>query len=284
MRKLLITGGSGNLGRPLSALAARTWETTATYYCNPRIGGGTPVRLDMHDREAVIGLVEQISPDVIIHTAASDRSHDMTIINRLAARHICEAARRTGARLIAISTDMVFDGSHPPYDEYDPPAPLSPYGRVKAENERFLLASYERCLIVRTSLIYDFTPDNRQVSWMLDRIRAGETVPLFVDEIRQPIWAWNLAEILLELAAGDLKGILNAAGPRPLSRWDYGSALLRALGYDPEKVARPVYAAEIAPGRPRDCTLRLDRVRQACKTPLLSLSEAVELARQRKQL
>ncbi len=278
MKRLLITGASGDLGRPLSALAAQRWETTGTYFSRAHIGGGNAIRLDLRDRSAVLALVRKLRPAVIIHAAASDRSEDMVTTNLAAARHLAEAAQTVGCRLIALSTDMVFDGRNPPYREEDPPTPLSPYGEVKAANEQLFQTLGGDCLVVRTSLIYDLTPENRQVRWMQEAIASGQRVTLFTDEIRQPIWAWNLAEILLELAENEQRGLLNVAGPQAMSRWEYGCALLRALGYSPDEVAVAVRAADIAPQRPRDLTLCLDRARAILKTPLLPLDKALRLA------
>ena len=72
---------------------------------------------------------------------------------------------------------------------------------------------------------------------MQEKIDRGERVGLFVDEIRQPIWAWNLAESLLELTQADVTGMLNVAGPESLDRWHYGSALLSALGHEVAQTA-----------------------------------------------
>jgi dTDP-4-dehydrorhamnose reductase len=205
----------------------------------------------------------------------------MAATNQAAAQNILEAATSVGARLLAMSTDMVFDGTQAPYDEYAPPSPLSPYGLVKAQNEK-LFQTYARSLIVRTSLVYDFDSSNRQVTWMEDKIALGESVGLFVDEIRQPIWVWNLAEALLELVQSEVGGILNVAGPVPLDRWHYGSTLLSALGFDPAQVAVPVSAAEVAPGRPQNCTLKLDRALDVLTTPLLDMPSALAAYRRRK--
>lgn len=276
--KLLITGASGDLGRPLSVLAGQAWQTTSTYHSRPSIGGGTPARLNLRDRAATMTLVRDVQPDVIIHAAASDRSAEMAATNREAAQNIVAAARDVGARLLALSTDMVFDGTAAPYAEDAPPAPLSEYGRVKAENERLFLETYPNSLVVRTSLIYDFSPDNRQAGWLVETVQAGKKVPLFVDEIRNPVWSWNLAEALLELAQGTASGILHVAGPEPISRWVLGAALLEELGLDPAQAAEPVRAADLAPHRPRDLTLHLERARGFLRTPLLPLAVARERA------
>lgn len=278
MRRLLVTGGSGDLGRVVSTRAAATWETYTTYFTNPAIGGGQPAQVDLRDRTAVVRQFQEIGPDVIIHCAASDRSEDMEATNRSTATHVAEGAERVGARLIAISTDMIFDGRNPPYREDSRPTPLSSYGRVKAENEARVLETHSNSLIVRTSLIFDFNASNRQTSWMLSRITQGQPITLFVDEIRQPIWAWNLADVLLELAEHPALGILQVAGPKPVSRYDYGCMLLRALGYQPEGHVVKEAAASIMPDRPRDLTMDLSRAMAILSTPLLSLDEALESA------
>ncbi len=275
MRRLLVTGASGELGRWVSRLGAARWQTTGTFFSRADTGGGEALQLDLRDRDATTALITRVRPDVIIHAAASDRSTEMVATNALAAQNVAHAARETDARLIALSTDMIYDGRNPPYREDDPPTPLSDYGRVKADNEQWLLATAGSVLVVRTSLIYDLDPACRQISWMESAIREGRRVTLFIDEVRQPIWARNLAEALLELANGEATGLVNVAGPEPLSRWDYGCRLLRALGYDPARVAEAVRAEEVAPGRPRDLTLALDKARALLRMPLLSLDEVL---------
>jgi dTDP-4-dehydrorhamnose reductase len=276
--RLLITGASGNVGRSLSRLAADNWETTGTYFSSPATGGGRAVRLDIRERDAVLALVRDVRPGVIIHAATSDQTEAMAETNRIAAEHITEAAASAGARLIALSTDLVFDGTSPPYGEADPPTPVNLYGRVKAQNETTFLA-YPRSLIVRTSLVYDFDRENRQVSWMLDAVERGEPVRLFVDEFRNAIWVWNLAEALLEAAAHDATGILHIAGPEAITRLKLGQVLLREMGFNPTEIVTPVRAAEVAPHRPQRPLLRIDKARQILKTPLLSLDEAVRRAK-----
>ena len=272
MARIIIIGASGDLGRPLSKLAAEQgWETVGTYLSHPEIGGGQPMPLDICDEAAIKTLFRRFFPDVVIHSAVSERSPDMGRVIPRGAHIVAEAARSVGARLISLSTDMIFDGRNPPYDEDSSPAPLGDYGEAKVQAEHLTLMAYPAALIVRTSLIYELDPRNRQVSWMLDAIAEGRPVTLFEDEVRQPIWGPNLAEALLELAMLDVRGILNVAGASPISRLDYGSALLAALGYAPKRVAVSVRAAEVAPNRPRNCTMRLDRVCALLSTPLLSV-------------
>lgn len=273
-RPLFITGASGDVGRVLSALAARRMPVVGTFHRNPTIGGGRPIRLDLRDAAATLDVMREVRPRAIVHCATSDRSDDMIRTIREAARNIVDAARAVGARLVALSTDMVFDGTAAPYGEEAPPAPVSEYGQVKAENDALFLSALDDCLVVRTSLIYDFTPENWQCGWMLRRITAEEKVGLFVDEMRSAVCVKTLAGALLELVDKPTTGLLNVAGPEPISRWALGSTLLEALGYDPEIVATPVQAATVVPSRPRDLTLLVSRATALLDTPLLSLHEA----------
>ncbi len=282
--RLFITGASGDLGRPLSQLAADRHTVCATYLERAHVGGGFPVQLDLRNRDDVRRAVSAWNPAVIIHAAISDRSPGMDTAALTAAQNLSDAAAAVGCRIIFLSTDMIFDGSGGPYHEDSRPAPRSDYGRVKLACEQHLLSNLPACLVVRTSLIYDFHPSNRQVGWMLDRLASGGRIPLFVDEVRHPIWSWNLAEALLELCHLPVTGILHVAGPEPLSRFKYGCALLWALGYDPAQVVEPVYAADRAPDRPRDLRQDLSRAQTLLATPLLSLPAALARAKAQQRM
>ena len=275
MTKLLITGASGELGRILSILAIRQHHVIGTYLSNSTIGAGLPLQLDLRDRDATLQTVESHKPDVIIHTACSDRSNDMERTIVLAGAHIAEAASCNNARLIVLSTDMVFDGENPPYREDSPPAPLSPYGRAKSEMEQSIREITPGGLIVRTSLIYEFSMRSRQVSWMRDALKAGNTLTLFVDEIRQPVWGPNLAAAILELAHNDLSGILNVAGPNAMSRSAYGRMLFEVMNLGPSTLVREVTSNQVSPNRPRDLSLDLTNARTMLSTRLLSIHEAL---------
>jgi len=275
VKRILITGASGDLGRPLSALAAAYgWDVSACYLTNPKIGGGLPYQLDLTNGERILHLIKQFRPNIVIHTAISDRNYSGFI--PVTAENLVRACRKFGARLIAISTDMVFDGKNPPYTETSAPTPISEYGRAKAQSEELLLSGYQDSLVVRTSLLYDFESNNRQLKWMLDRIKLGEKLQLYTDEIRSPINTWNLAECLLELADTSQSGILNVAGPAPVSRYDYGCQLLTGVGIDPRNCVEAVLAAEIAPERPRNLSLDVTQAQSLLKTPLLTVTDALQ--------
>lgn len=274
-RRLIITGGSGTLGGPLTVRATEAgWTVAATYFIHPeRVRAGEPFRLDLRDSAALRALVAEFRPDAIIHTALSERSGDgYADAIRLAGRNIAQVAANSSVRLIALSTDRVFDGTQPIYTEDSPPTPLGDYGTAKRDAERDILAICPAALVVRTSLIYDFDPGNPQVAWMLRALDRGEPLRLFTDQMRCPVWAWNLADALLELAETDAAGLLHVVGPERISRYDLGVALLSALGYDPEKHVIPTPAPDTDP---KVLNLSINRARDLlARTRLLTVDEA----------
>ena len=284
MTRLLITGGSGYLGAHLrQAAAALGWDVYGTYFSRPfTAGAGEAVPLDLNQPEAAAALVAHLRPDAIIHTACSNRDSANIAAIAPAARRLARAARAHGARLVHLSTDMVFDGEHAPYDDEAPPAPLGAYGRAKAAAEATVAALCPSAAIVRPSLIWSLEPLDRQTTWLVDGMRRGERVTLFTDEIRCPIHLHDLAAALLELAARpDLAGPFNLGGPQPLNRWDFGLKLLAALGQPRGSNVLPGAVAGSGLARARNLSLLCTRARQLLTTPIRSVDEAVARPRSR---
>ncbi len=268
MKNLLVTGGSGDLGGVLCEIATKLgWNVTATYLSHPeRIRAGKPIYCNLTDPEHVRRSIEETAPDAVIHTAITELSPGFETATGMAADLLWRYVP-TQARLIMLSSDMVFDGKAAPYAENAPTSPLTPYGRAKARMEKSAPG-----LIVRTSLIYDFDARNKQVNWMLNKIRKGERVKLFIDEFRSPIWAVDLADALLCLAERDVTGVLNVAGPDRLSRYDLGRGLLLALGYDADTYITG--GSQAGTGRPPDLTLDVSHAERMLDRQLLSFNTA----------
>jgi dTDP-4-dehydrorhamnose reductase len=286
--RMLVTGGSGYLGGWVVRLARADWEVTATYLTyavgeddEEPAPGVTWRRLDVRDGTAVEALIEQVRPAVVVHTAAANpgAGTDFGPTNVAGTRHMARAAAACGARLIHISSDVVFDGERGNYVEEDSPRPIIPYGRSKALSEEEVRASGAEAVAVRTSLIYGWRPRaDRQTRWIVGDVQAGKPVWLFTDEVRCPIWVESLAAAVVELAGLETTGVLHVAGAQPLSRYEFGVRLLRFYGVDPG----PLIAArsrESGLHRPLDCTLDCSRARALLRTPLPGVDEVLAQGR-----
>jgi dTDP-4-dehydrorhamnose reductase len=190
-------------------------------------------------------------------------------VNVDGARHIARAATRYHARLIHLSSDVIFDGEHAPYDEDAAPAPITPYAESKACAEQVVKEEYVDPVIVRTSLVYGFAPMDPRTRQTLD----GEMSRLFTDEYRCPICVDDLADALIELAQNGFVGVMNIAGPQRLSRYEFGVELARAFRVDPR--FQPALSASSPTPRPRDCALDISRAQGILKTRLRSVDDVL---------
>jgi len=280
VRALLITGGSGYLGRHLARQAAAEWQVVATYYSHPDpLAGCQAVPLDVRDGPAVARLLTDLRPTAVIHAAydmGSPEAMQSVIVE--GTRHVAAAAAAVGARLLAISTDVIFDGEHGPYSEADPPNPVTAYGRAKAEAERIVAALCPQAAIVRTSLIYGFNPPDPRTLWVVDSLRSGRPITLFTDELRCPVWVEQLAAALLELAgkeAENIGGIWHLAGPQALSRYEFGLRLAHACDLDPAGIT-PGLSRDSGALRPRDCRLQIGRAQAHLRSPLWGVDQVLK--------
>jgi len=259
---VLITGGSGQLGRELVRRApphARlhvTWRRTP-----PPDVGPEAHRLDLADGQATLRLFQRVRPDVVVHTASGFREETLAQDVVAATRAVAEAARALGVPLIHLSTDLVFDGERAPYSEGDEPAPVHPYGHAKAEAERTVRALGPGAAIVRTSLLVRGTPPDRNSAWVVEALRAGRPVELFADELRCPLAIEDLAAQVWELVAlpaEERAGPWHLAGPEAISRFALGLLLAHYHGLD-ARLVRPAWQRDFPHPRPRDVRLRTDR-------------------------
>jgi dTDP-4-dehydrorhamnose reductase len=268
----LLTGASGQLGGYLlRELAARNLETVA--WSGTRGGALFGVNLqpvDLTDHAKVAAAFREARPDVVIHAAARSRIVDCyrdpehaRLVNTRGSALLAELSAEAGARLLYVSTDLVFDGEKGDYREHDAPSPLSVYGRSKADAERAVL-TMSRNLVVRVSLLFGPSVVGR-LSFFDEQVTAGRNgkgVTLFMDDWRTPLSLKTAASALVELARSGETGILHLGGPEKMSRVDMGQRLAAFLGVDPSfiRAIRRDEAALEEP-RPRDTSLDSSRWR-----------------------
>jgi dTDP-4-dehydrorhamnose reductase len=247
--RLLVTGGSGYLGRELVRQAAAAgWEVTGTSLT------GRGLRLDVRDAAAVRHAVAAERPDVVVHTAYRQDGVGAWQTTVDGTANIAGAAARAGARLLHLSTDVVFDGRlGRPYREDDQPTPVTDYGRAKARAEVEVAAAGGDSLVVRTSLIVAGARPSRHEQVALEVAAGRAGMAFYTDELRCPIAVADLAGALLELASGTAQGVLHVAGADAVSRHQ-----LAVLVSGRPDLAAARSADRVDP-RPLDCRLDCSR-------------------------
>ena len=256
MLEILVTGADGQLGRSLRRLGA----AGANRYTFTDVA-----ELDITDADAVRRQFGEHRYDVVINCAAytnveraeaEEEAADR--LNRLAVRHLAQAAAATGATLIHISTDYVFDGhASTPYTEEAAPGPLNAYGRTKLAGEEEIAAAGCRALIFRTAWLYSEFGGNF-LKTMLRLTAEKEHINVVADQIGTPTYAGDLALALFSIVEGGYytgrEGIYHFTDEGACSWYDFAVEIARAAGHDtcriepcrtadyPTRALRPAYS------------------------------------------
>lgn len=245
---ILITGAGGQLGTYLRHhLTDRGTEFVGI---GSRAADGVDRVVDIADTGAVERAFDELKPSIVIHGAAytdvdgCERDPERAdAVNHRGARAIAEAAKRTGAYVLAVGTDFVFSGTQgAPYSERSEPDPISVYGASKLAGERAVLETDPSFAVARTAWVYGGAGKHFPRT-VLTVVSARGEMAVVDDEISCPTFAGDLAEGLIALAAQQPAGVFHLTNEGAVSRYEFARAIMVAAGKDPETIS-PISTAE----------------------------------------
>lgn len=243
-KRIFVTGGSGLLGWTLSRFLPHS-TTLYQFWRHPLPANRQSVKLDLRDRQKLLTRLDHDKPEIIINTAAmtdpvicEHEPRNARILNGDLPGWLAAWAEKDHARLVQISTDLVFDGIQGNYRETDAPNPVSVYGETKLAGETQALQSCMNAVVLRLSIMGGTSLTGRRG---LNEVIAAaaleqKSVQLFTDEFRSAIWADNVAEIILELMDHDFTGLLHVPGGKNYSRYEIGKLVFQYYGFPVEKL------------------------------------------------
>jgi len=289
--RVLIVGGTGLLGKALLEATPEGWEVSATYHRNapPADWRHQCYAMDVRDQAAVDALVVRVRPSVIVHAAAvgsvDEAERDparVGEVNVYGTQAVGRACARWNARFVFISSNAVFDGRCPPYDEEAPLHAVNRYGALKIEAERWIQQhGPSDALIIRPILMYGWPPaggrDNAVTRW-LRQLEAGQTVEAAEDIYSMPLYAGNCAQTVWAAIQRGRSGTYHIAGADRVSLVDFARATARTFGLE-ERLVVPVPShrfAGLAP-RPADTSFVTAKMERELGVRPLGIAEGLAI-------
>lgn len=232
MKKIIVTGCNGQLGRQVNKEIGDEFELINTDVCD-----GDGIRsLDITNVDSVLALAREVKPYAIINCAAytavdaQEKDWDLSYkINAIGPRNLAIAATETGAKLVHISTDYVFSGNGTkPYTEFDQVGPVSAYGTTKLAGERFVEQFARNYFTIRTAWLYG---DGKNfVKTMLRLSENHDEVSVVDDQVGSPTSTVELAKAIHYLLPTDNYGLFHGTCEGSCSWADFTDEIFRLAG------------------------------------------------------
>lgn len=277
MVKVLLTGGSGLLGRYLILTKPQNIDLAATYHTNAVIDLGTYwYNLDIENYSMLSLLCNRIKPDIIIHAAAigsvdyCEQNYSPAFaVNVIGTEKVARVANECGARLIFISSNAVYDGENPPYKEGDFRRAVNRYGAMKIQAEDHVILNCNSWAVIRPILMYGWPWPGGRENWattVVKRLREGFPLKVVNDTVTQPTYAKDAAEAIWHIIQTTNKNVeYNVAdGYYKGSLFGFALECATVFGLD-ETLIEPVSSSHFQglAERPVDTTYNTNRLQRS---------------------
>jgi len=269
--KILVTGANGQLGREIAKQGCEH-ELVLTGSHNLDITDGAAVRAYFHD----------VKPQAVIHCAAYTNVDGAEFdadgafrVNVVGAQNIAAGCMETGARMVYVSTDYVFDGQkQEPYRESDHVNPQSVYGHTKLQGEDIVRQILGRHYIVRTAWLYG--DGNNFVRTMLKLAKTNDRLRVVHDQVGTPTSTVDLTRVIFKLLASDSYGTYHATCQGQCSWYEFACEIFRSAGKN--VVVMPVMSDEFPrpAKRPMHSVLDNYMLRMTVGDPMRVWQEALQ--------
>jgi len=265
-KTVLITGASGLLGRSLTARLGCMGNVAAAGFSHAA-AGLFPV--DLRDTEALKGLLKEVKPDVVVHSAAyrdpdfcEEHPEEAFRLNVAPVEQFCELLPES-VPLLFISSDYVFEGTAPPYREEDERHPVSEYGRLKMEAEDLVLQR-DAGLVLRIPLLIGAGPTWESSGFIFKTVaQIQDPTPSSLDHagVRFPTWTNDAAEAVAHLLEIEGRGIFHYSSLEGGTKYEWAMELVDMAGLSMEHITPNREGSASRAARPENTQLTVEKIR-----------------------
>ncbi|WP_164111721.1 MULTISPECIES: dTDP-4-dehydrorhamnose reductase [Sphingobacterium] len=275
--KILITGSNGQLGSELRDILESD-SRYETYFLDRK-------QLPLDQTAIIQEILGMYQPDLIIHAAAYtavDKAESEGVladaINHLASEEIAQYCRLHGTKLIAISTDYVFDGnSDVALTEDAPVDPINTYGLTKLKGEQAILKWHAESIVIRTSWVYS-TYGNNFVKTMIRLMTERDEISVINDQIGSPTYAKDLAQAIVDIIEGEdwVGGLYHYSNEGEISWYDFATAIREIKGLDCQINPIPTSQYPTPAKRPKYSLLDKSKIKRTFKVEVPKWKDSLQ--------
>ncbi len=275
--KILVTGSNGQLGSELKEYL-ETNPRYETYFLDRK-------QLPLDQTLIIQDILGMYQPDLIIHAAAYtavDKAESepalADVVNHLASEEIAQYCRLHGAKLIAISTDYVFDGnSDIALTEDAPVDPINTYGLTKLKGEQAILKWHAESIVIRTSWVYS-TYGNNFVKTMIRLMTERDEISVINDQIGSPTYAKDLAQAIVDIIEGEdwVGGLYHYSNEGEISWYDFAVSIKEIKGLNCKINPIPTTQYPTPAKRPKYSLLDTSKIKRIFKVEVPDWKDSLQ--------
>lgn len=279
--KIVFTGITGLLGGYFLKSKDPSYEI---------IGVSSKI-IDIADKRKVLDFIKKGNPKIIIHAASlgnvdycEKNPNEAYKVNVEGTKNIIKAAKQIKAKIIFLSSNAVYDGVNPPYDEKSMTNPIDVYGKTKVEGEELIIKSNLNYCILRLITMYGWPQlggRTNPVTWVIDNLKKGQRINVVNDIYNNHLWAGQAAEVLWKIIEKNIKEVYNIAGADCISRYDLALKVAKVFDLDSSLIS-PVssdFFKSIAK-RPKNTCFNTEKMEKELGIKPLGIDEGLRLMKQ----
>jgi len=281
LKKILITGASGQLGKTLKTLFSSKYDiipTSKNHYNYQK-----NYFLDITNPILIRDIVSATSPDIIINLAAltnvdlCEKKPDLAFsVNFTGLQNIVKIFN---GPIIQLSTDYVFDGKTGQYSENSSVNPINVYGRTKLEAENFLKENSKDSLIIRTNVLYDYMSESPAsfLNWVVKSLQDDKKINVVDDQWNNPTWTHSIAVAIDKAIEFELNGLIHWGDNDYISRFDFAIKIAETFQLK-KNLINPIKTRELnqIAARPLKGGLNVDRAKSILNLEPSNISDCLK--------
>lgn len=291
-RRIVFTGITGLLGKYFLKNRKKGYEIIGVGNKNIHLNSGNIFKIDITDKKLVSDFIKKINPEIIVHAASlgnvdycemhPDEAYQVNIEGT---RNIVKAAKKINAKVIFISSNAIYDGSNPLYDEKSKPNPIDIYGKTKMEGEKLVTKSGLRYVILRLITMYGWPPRKGRgnpVTWIIENLKKGQRVKVVNDIYNNHLWAGQATDAIWAVINKNITNdLFNIAGKDSLNRFDLALNTAKAFNLDTSLISAVSsdFFKNIAK-RPKDTCFNTGKMEKVLGIKPLSINKGLQLMKQ----